>query len=660
MDNALERIEYLRKELTRHSRLYYVYDAPVISDREYDMMFDELKRLEELHPEYYSPHSPTLRVGGAVLDKFEKVAHKTRMDSLSDVFELEAVGDFVRSVDGGGDAFSVEPKIDGLSVCLVYENGYFVRGATRGDGKVGEDVTENLKTIASLPLVLTEAIPYLEVRGEVYMPRESFARLNERRDAEGEAPFANPRNAAAGSLRQLDSRITASRSLGIFIFNVQAAEGMEFSSHTESLEAMKRLGFPVADCERVTGAEAVCDAIRRIGESRGKLSYDTDGAVVKLDDIEKRSRIGYNISTPKWAVAYKFPPEVKRTKLIDISVQVGRTGVLTPLASLEAVRLAGTVVRAATLHNIDYIKQRDIRIGDTVEVSKAGDIIPEIHGPVRELRDGSEREFEMPSLCPSCGQTVSSSEDEVAVRCTNASCPAQLLRNITHFASRDAMNIDGLGPAIAELLIECGAVKDAAMLYTLKPEDISGLEGLGSVSAAKLVSAIERSKTAGLDRLIYALGIRNIGQKASHSLAVFCKDIERLFDADKESLCTIDDFGGIMAEKVVEFFSHEATRDLINRLREAGVVMTYEEESKGNAFEGLTFVLTGTLPSLTRDEAERMITERGGKASSSVSKKTSYVLAGEKAGSKLTKAESLGIPIIDEEQFLKMTENTGG
>lgn len=661
MNTVLERIEYLRSELNRHSRLYYIYDAPEISDFEYDMMFEELKRLEAEHPEYDSPLSPTRRVGGAVLDKFEKVEHISVMDSLADVFDISSVLEFASEMKKeGAECFSVEPKIDGLSVSLRYVNGKFALAATRGDGKVGEDVTENMKTVASLPMELTENIPFLEVRGEVYMPRKSFARLNEEREERGETPFANPRNAAAGSLRQLDSRITAERGLEVFVFNVQSSRGLEFSSHVESLEKLKALGFcTVPGYVRVSDGEQAAEAVKRIGEERHTYPFDTDGAVIKVDGLADREVIGRNISTPKWAVAYKFPPEIKRTRLIDITVQVGRTGVLTPLANLEPVRLAGTTVRAATLHNIDYIRERDIRIGDIVEVSKAGDIIPEVHGIVKELREGSPPEYEMPRTCPSCNEPTSRAEGEAAVRCTNAACPAQLLRNIAHFASRDAMNIDGLGPKVVELLLSEGLIRDAASLYTLDRERVASLEGMGEVSAAKLLDAIEKSKTAGLDRLIYALGIRNIGQKASGALAARFCDIERLFEADEQELVSVEDFGSVMANSVIEFFSHRGVRDMIDRMKESGVVTTFESGRVSDIFEGMTFVLTGTLPTLTRSEAEQMIIARGGNTSSSVSKKTTYVLAGEKAGSKLTKAQGLGIKIISEEEFLKMTEQMG-
>lgn len=652
-----KRIEELREQLRYHSIKYYVYDAPEISDFEYDAMFDELKKLEEAHPEYNSPTSPTKRVGGAVLDKFEKVTHRNRMGSLDDVFSYDAVSDFVSDMKKyGAVTFSVEPKIDGLSVCLHYENGVFTQGATRGDGLVGENVTENLKTVGSIPLHLSKSVPLLEVRGEVYMPKKSFEALNAARELSGEALFANPRNAAAGSLRQLDSKITAERKLDIFIFNVQEADGVSFETHTGSIKAMSELGFRVIPyIKEAHEADEIIEHIKYIGELRGDLPFDIDGVVIKVNELEMRPKIGENTGRPKWAVAYKFPPEAKLTKLTDITVQVGRTGVLTPLAVLEPVRLAGTTVRAATLHNIDFIRSKDIRIGDTVEVSKAGDIIPEVRRVEFSKRPADTVPYEMPAFCPSCGEPVVR-DDEAAVRCTNSVCPAQLERNLIHFASRDAMNIDGMGEAAVKLFIENGLIHDAADIYKLKAENIAPLERMGEKSAKNLITAIQNSKSAGLDRLIYALGIRNIGQKAASALAERYGNIDSLFEATEEDLCAIPDFGSVMAECVINFFSHPQTKKLIDELKDAGVKTEYERKASSDKFAGLTFVLTGTLPTMTRDEAEAMITERGGKASSSVSKNTSYVLAGEKAGSKLTKAEALGVTVIDEEEFLRMCE----
>lgn len=656
-NTAKRRIDELRELLAHHSYLYYVEDAPQISDYEYDKLFYELVALEEKYPEFDSPTSPTKRVGGKALDKFEKVTHAVRMGSLSDVFSYDEVRDFVAKTNeklGKATVFSVEPKIDGLSVSLVYENGRFSLGSTRGDGTVGENVSENLKTVRTIPMKTKDALPHLEVRGEVYMPREAFAALNEKREAEGEQLFANPRNAAAGSLRQLDSKVTASRRLDIFVFNVQAAEGIEFSSHIESLEYLKSQGFHIIDgIRRASSAEEIISAIEEIGAARDNLPYDIDGVVIKADSLAERRILGENISTPKWAIAYKFPPEQKQTKLTDIIIQVGRTGVLTPNARLEPVRLAGTVVSRATLHNIDFIRERDIRIGDTVTLQKAGDIIPEIICVDKSKRNGSEVPYEMPTHCPSCGEPVIR-DDEAATRCTNASCPAQLERHITHFASRDAMNIDGMGPAVVRLLIASGLIHDVADIYSLSAGEIEGLDRMGKKSAENLIAAIERSKSAGLDKLIYALGIRQVGEKAARSLAEAFPDIELLFSASEEQISAIYDFGDISAHYIVNFFAHPQTRVLVDELKSRGVKTTYEVQKRGNIFEGMTFVLTGTLPTMKRDEASRLIEENGGKVSSSVSAKTSMVLAGEDAGSKLTKAQSLGVRIISEEELLSM------
>lgn len=654
---AKRRIDELRELLAHHSFLYYVEDAPQISDYEYDKLFYELVALEEKYPEFDSPTSPTKRVGGKALDKFEKVTHAVKMGSLADVFSYDEVRDFVAKTNeklGKATVFSVEPKIDGLSVSLVYENGRFSLGSTRGDGTVGENVSENLKTVRTIPMKTKDALPHLEVRGEVYMPREAFAALNEKREAEGEQLFANPRNAAAGSLRQLDSKVTASRRLDIFVFNVQAAEGIEFSSHIDSLEYLKSQGFHIIDgIRRASSAGEIISAIEEIGAARDNLPYDIDGVVIKADSLAERKLLGENISTPKWAIAYKFPPEQKQTKLTDIIIQVGRTGVLTPNARLEPVRLAGTVVSRATLHNIDFIRERDIRIGDTVTLQKAGDIIPEIICVDKSKRNGSEIPYEMPTLCPSCGEPVIR-DDEAATRCTNASCPAQLERHITHFASRDAMNIDGMGPAVVRLLIASGLIHNVADIYSLSAGEIEGLDRMGKKSAENLIAAIEHSKSAGLDKLIYALGIRQVGEKAARSLAEAFPDIELLFSASEEQISAIYDFGDISAHYIVNFFAHPQTRVLVDELKSRGVKTTYEVQKRGNIFEGMTFVLTGTLPTMKRDEASRLIEENGGKVSSSVSAKTSMVLAGEDAGSKLTKAQSLGVRIISEEELLSM------
>lgn len=661
MKKLRERAEYLREQIEYNSRLYYVEDSPVLSDYDYDMMFKELKELEEKYPELDSPTSPTKRVGGAALSKFEKVPHAVRMGSLVDVFSFDEVRDYIRKIGDviGGDVyFSVEPKIDGLSVSLEYRYGKLVMGSTRGDGLIGENVTENIKTIRSIPLELPDKLPLLEVRGEVYMPKKSFAALNERQEEEGKPTFANPRNAAAGSLRQLDPRITAGRNLDIFVFNIQQIEGMSFSSHTEGLAYLKTQGFHIIDgISREKDADEIIAKIDGIGRDRVGLAYDIDGAVLKADDLLQRVTIGENTGTPKWAVAFKFPPERKPTKLTDITVQVGRTGVLTPNAVLEPVRLAGTTVSRATLHNIDFIRERGIMIGDTVLVQKAGDIIPEIIAVDTSKRTGEEKAFEMPRLCPSCGEPVTRG-DEAAYRCTNPSCPAQLERAVLHFASRDAMGIDGMGEAVVHALTERGMIRGFADLYSLKAEDIAALDRMGEKSAQNLTEAIERSKSAGLARLIYALGIRNIGEKAAKTLAGHFGDLEALFTADREEIASLDDFGEITADFTVSFFSHPQTRALADALIAAGVVTTCEKTSSGGKFAGLTFVLTGTLPTMTRSEAEALIERNGGKASGSVSKKTSYVLAGSEAGSKLAKAEALGVPVIDEKTFLDMLGDT--
>ena len=655
------RVETLRKELNYHSQRYYVYDAPEISDYEYDMMYAELKRLEEENPSLYDANSPTQRVGGKALDKFEKVTHSVRMDSLSDVFSFEETEDFCNKMEGEllSPAYSVEPKIDGLSVSLIYENGEFVKGATRGDGVVGEDVTLNLRTVQSIPLRLSEPLS-LTVRGEVYMPRAVFEELNAKREERGEALMANPRNAAAGSLRQLDSKITAERKLDIFVFNLQEgdiyADGHAPSSHTESLDRLSELGFKTLAMRTVAHSyDEVAAHIRKIGDARQQLAYDIDGVVIKIDSLEDRRRVGEGTNTPKWAVAYKVPPEEKETKLLDISIAVGRTGVLTPTAELSPVRLAGTTVSRATLHNIDFIRERGIMLGDIVTVRKAGDIIPEVVKANAEKRDGSEREFFMPTVCPSCGEPVVFDKDDgAALRCTNSACPAQLSRSIEHFASKGAMNIDGLGPQIVELLLGNKLIGDVSDLYSLRAEQIEALERMGEKSAKNLISAIENSKAAGLSRLIYALGIRNVGEVAAAALAERYGDLEALTKATVEEIAELDDFGNITAECVVDFFSHPQNIALCHRLSEAGVETSYKGAPKGDTLAGLTFVLTGTLPTMSRDEASELIKNAGGKTSGSVSKKTDYVVAGEAAGSKLTKAQSLGVKIISEEELLAM------
>lgn len=658
-----EKIQKLRAELTYHAKLYYVYDAPEISDYEYDMMYAELLRLEDENPEFFDPDSPSQRVGGAPLDKFQKVTHTVRMDSLSDVFSFEELYGFTSSVGQTlpDCVYSVEPKIDGLSVSLKYENGVFVQGATRGDGVTGEDVTQNIKTIFSIPMTLPEPLN-LTVRGEVYMPREVFNRINDKREREGKTLMANPRNAAAGSLRQLDPKIAASRGLDIFIFNFQEgelyADGRQAKSHTEILDRLEQLGFPCVPMRiKAQSYEKIISHIEKIGQARDSLAYDIDGVVIKADLISDRQRLGEGTNTPKWAVAYKFPPEEKETTLIDISIAVGRTGVLTPTAILSPVRLAGTTVSKASLHNLDFIRERDIMLGDTVIVRKAGDIIPEVLTALPSKRDGTQRQFLMPTHCPSCGEPVFYDPDEAAaVRCTNASCPAQISRGIEHFVSKGAMNIDGLGPQIIELLIASGLIKDAADLYSLKVEDISPLERMGEKSAQNLINAIESSKSAGLERLLTALGIRNVGEVAAAALAAKFRALDACMEASIEELVDIQDFGLITAECVVNFFSHPQNRELCQKLKDAGVLCESTAAPAGEKFKGLTFVLTGTLPTMSRDEASAKIKANGGKVSGSVSSKTSFVVAGEAAGSKLTKAQSLGVTVIDEETLIKMIE----
>ncbi len=663
-NSAKTRIDYLRGEILENSKLYYENDAPKISDYEYDMMFRELIKLEEEYPELKSPDSPTVRVGGKALDKFEKVPHTVKMTSLTDVFSFDELRDFTDRMEDSLAEFpeySVEPKIDGLSVTLTYENGVFVKGATRGDGFIGEDVTENLKTIKNIPLVLTEKLPYLSVRGEVYMPKKVFYDLNKIREGSGQPLFANPRNAAAGSLRQLDSKIAASRRLDILIFNLQDGslyeDGRECVTHSESFERLRELGFNVITNTKVLSSyEAVCEHIKQLGEGRDAFPFDMDGAVIKLNNLSERVKIGEGSGTPKWAVAYKYPPEEKETVLLSIDIQVGRTGVLTPTANLEPVRLAGTTVSRATLHNYQFIKERDIRIGDTVLVRKAGEIIPEIIRSVESKRQGNEDPFEMPRRCPSCGSKVVRDEcgDGAAIRCVNPACPAQTARSITHFSSKGAMNIEGLGPQVVELLLSAGKIKDITDLYTIKAEDIENLERMGKKSAEKLINAINESKTRGLERLLYALGIRQIGEIAAEEIARKMQTLDALFEAGFDDYIAINDIGEITATALVEFFGREETRALCEKLKAHGVVTSAIGEARGNILEGLTFVLTGTLPTMSRDEASARIKSAGGKVSGSVSKKTSYVVAGEEAGSKLTRANELGVKVISEDELLKM------
>lgn len=657
LEDVKQEYEALVKQVKYHNHLYYDKDAPELSDYEYDALTRRLKQLEQQFPELISEDSPTQKVGGAVSTKFDKVQHAVRMESLQDVFDMDEVRDFDRRVREAGlqPSYVVECKIDGLSVSLEYQDGIFVRGSTRGDGDVGEDVTENLATITAIPKELSNAPRFLEVRGEVYMPRDAFERLAKEQEESGRQVFKNPRNAAAGSLRQKDAAITAARGLSIFVFNVQQVEGHTLTGHQESLDYLKEMGFPVSPrYSRFENVEDVLREIEAIGTLRGTLPYDIDGAVVKVDDFEQRRRLGSTAKYPRWAVAFKYPPEEKDTVLKEIEVSVGRTGVLTPTAVFEPILLAGTTVSRAILHNEDFIREMDIRIGDTIRVRKAGDIIPEVVCVVRH--EENAQPFVMPSHCPSCGAPVSREEDEAALRCVNPECPAQALRNLIHFASRTAMDIEGLGQAVAAQLVEKGYVQSAADLYTLSFEQLLTLDKFKEKSAQNLLDAIEASKKNNLDKLLFGLGIRNIGAKAAAQLAQRFKSMQALRQASQEELEEIDGFGGVMVQSVLDFFAKDGTKDLLTRLEEAGVNMLYEGEEKGDRLAGMTFVVTGTLAGMSRTQAEEMITQNGGKASSSVSKKTSYVLAGEAAGSKLTKAQALGIPVINEEEFLKMLQ----
>ena len=661
---AEKRITYLRERIEYNARLYYENDAPEISDYEYDAMFRELSDLEAEFPELDSITSPTKRVGGRALDKFNKFTHTVQMGSLTDVFsydELSAFYDRMCEIIPSDAEYSVEPKIDGLSVSLIYRDGVFVQGATRGDGFVGEDVTENLRTVKSIPLKLKENIPYLNVRGEVYMPRSVFDELNAIREEQGQPLFANPRNAAAGSLRQLDPRIAASRRLEIFIFNLQEGslytDGRAAKTHSETLDRLKELGFTVLNHTTVArGYDAIAKHVEKLGNMRPELPFDMDGAVIKVNDLASRVTVGEGTGVPKWAVAFKYPPEEKVTKLLSVDIQVGRTGVLTPIANLSPVRLAGTTVSRATLHNANYISDRDIRIGDSVVIRKAGEIIPEIIKSLPEHRTGEEVAFEMPSICPSCGHTVVRDEcgDGAATRCVYAGCPAQNARKIVHFASKGAMNIEGLGPQMVELLLASDKIRDITDLYTLKVEDIEGLDRMGKKSAENLVFAIEESKGRGLERLLFALGVRQVGEVAAEEIAKKMRTLSALFEATVDDFLAISDIGEITASTLVEFFASEETRTLCEKLTELGLNTEATKKEASSTLAGLTFVLTGTLPTMTRDEASEIIKKNGGKVSGSVSKKTSYVVAGEEAGSKLTKAKELGVPVIDEAELLNM------
>ncbi|MBR6392759.1 MAG: NAD-dependent DNA ligase LigA [Eubacterium sp.] len=657
MENIKEKIEELRKTLRYHSDRYYNDDAPEIEDYEYDMMMRELKALEEAHPEFDDPDSPTKRVGGKADNSFNSITHTVRMESLQDAFSKDEIFDFDKRVKDTVDNvhYVVEPKIDGLSVSLEYINGVFSRGSTRGDGDVGEDVSGNIRVIRNVPLKLNKAIPYIEVRGEVYMPKKSFNRVVDRQLINGEKPFKNPRNAAAGSLRQKDSVVTASRGLDIFVFNVQQVEGVTLNSHKESLDFLKELGFnTIPFYKRVDSIEKAFECVEQIGEQRGELEFDIDGAVIKVDDFSERELLGSTSKFPKWAVAFKYPPEEKQTELIDIEMAVGRTGVLTPTAVLNPVHLAGTTVSRATLHNQDFINEKGVNIGDIVTVRKAGDIIPEVLC-VNEKR--SEGNFVFPEVCPSCGEKVVREEGEAAIRCINPECPAQLLRNLIHFCSRDAMDIEGLGPSIIETFVDNGFIEKTSDIYHLNETEIAKLEGFKETSANNIITSVEKSKEQDLGKLIFALGIRHIGAKAAKLLADEFRDIDSIINASVEDILNIEGFGLIMAESVVDFFSNESARQLIDELKAAGVNMNSKSVIKDNRFEGMTFVLTGTLEHYKRSEASKIIESFGGKTSSSVSKKTSYVLSGEASGSKLDKANALGVPVINEAEFEEMIKD---
>lgn len=649
------RIDELVELLNYHSRLYYVENRNEISDYDYDMLQNELKKLEAENPEYVRKDSPTQRVGGEAVSGFDKVNHRVQMGSIQDVFSFDEVRQFVNTVKQSvaDPKFVVEPKIDGLSVSLEYHNGEFEIGSTRGDGFVGENVTANLKTVKAIPMSIYEKLPLLEVRGEVYMPKNVFEDLVDEQEKNAEQPFKNPRNAAAGSLRQKNPKITAKRKLDIFCFNIQQIEGKEITSHKQSLDYIKSLGFKtVPDYKLVSSTDEIIQCIEKIGENRFDLAFDIDGVVIKVDDFEQREILGYTAKTPKWSVAYKFPPEEKQSKLLDIELNVGRTGAITPVAVFEPILLAGTSVSRATLHNQDFIDEKNISIGDIITVRKAGDIIPEVVCVAEKI--GTDT-FKIPDKCPVCGSDVVKSE-EAAIRCPNVDCPAQIFRSIVHFASKGAMDIDGLGPAIVDTLLDKGLIKSVADLYELKVSDLVELEKFQEKSANNLVNAIEKSKSNSLDKLVFGLGISNIGQASAKLLCDKFGDLDNIMNATAEQVSEIDGFGDIMAQSVVKAFSETHMIKLVERLKSYGVNTSYEKVQIDNRFEGKTFVLTGTLPTLKRSEAKAIIEKYGGKASGSVSKKTDYVLAGEEAGSKLTKAEQLGIKIISEQEFLDMTK----
>lgn len=653
---AKKRMDELVELLNEAGYRYYVLDDPTMEDYEYDRLLRELEDLEKAYPLFCRDDSPTRRVGGEALSQFRKYTHTVPLMSLQDVFSLEELNDFLEKTlkQYPDSRFSVEPKIDGLSVALEYENGVFVRGATRGDGITGEDVTENLKTIRSVPMTLENAPSRLIVRGEVFMPKKSFARLNAQQEEEGKPLFANPRNAAAGSLRQLDPKITAKRGLDILVFNVQFVQGLEFSTHAESLEYLRQRKFKVIPSRILQSISQINEEILAIHENRGDLSCDIDGAVVKVDDFAQRESMGTTAKFPRWAVAYKYPPEIKETVVEDIVVQVGRTGVLTPKAVVQPVRLAGTTVTNATLHNQDFISQRDIRIGDTVHIRKAGEIIPEILDVVLDKRPENTVPYLLPRQCPVCGAAVERDEDGAFLRCTGAECPAQLSRNISHFVSRDAMDIDGLGSSLVEALIEKGLLRSAADLYYLNVEDLKSLWQKGSTAAEKLYAAIESSKKNDLSRLIYALGIRQVGTKTGKTLASYFGSLDSLMAADPAVLTQVPDIGEVTAQSIAQWFAAPQSRHFVERLRQAGVNFESTRDLSDTRFSGMTFVLTGSLSSFTREEATEKIELFGGKVSGSVSRKTTYVVAGENAGSKERKARELGIPLLTEADFLNM------
>lgn len=654
MEDIKQKIEELRKTLRYHSDRYYNDDAPEIEDYEYDMMMRQLKELEEKYPQYDTVDSPTKRVGGRADNSFESVEHTVRMESLQDAFSKEKIFDFDRRVHDvvNNVHYVVEPKIDGLSVSLEYVNGEFVRGSTRGDGNIGEDVSGNIRVIHNVPLKLNRAIPFIEVRGEVYMPKKSFERVVDRQLINGEKPFKNPRNAAAGSLRQKDSRVAAERGLDIFVFNIQQIEGVTINSHKESLDFLKELGFnTVPYYERVNNIENAFSKVEEIGERRGSLEFDIDGAVIKVDDFAQREQLGSTAKFPKWAVAFKYPPEEKQTRVVDIEITVGRTGKLTPTAVLEPVHLAGTTVSRATLHNQDFINEKGVNIGDVVTVRKAGDIIPEVLC-VNEKHSNSN--FVFPNVCPSCNEKVVREADEADIRCINPECPAQLLRNLIHFCSRDAMDIEGLGPSIIETFVNEGMINKVTDIYHLDKDEIARLDGFQQTSANNIVSSVEGSKNNDLGKLIFAFGIRHIGAKAAKLLSDEFGNMDNILNASREALLDIEGFGEIMADAVYDYFHTDSALEMINELKAVGVNMQSNTVIKDDRFSNMTFVLTGTLPTYKRSDAAKIIESFGGKTSSSVSKKTTYVLAGEAGGSKLDKAAQLGIPVIDENDFNEM------